>query len=119
MARNYRPPELQEARYYCEHCSHEVPFNASICPHCKKTFDSVKCPICGFSGPPDKFLNGCPQCGHLSSRSVIGRRRGVNVETPRTAHKSPRKHDWVTPLLTLFAIGLLLAIGYFYVTKGS
>lgn len=117
MARNYVPAPLKEARFYCEHCGHEVPFNAAICSHCKKTFDAVKCPVCNFSGPPDKFLNGCPQCGHLATTSAIGRRRGVNVEAPRRGYRRGKKQDWLTPLLGFGSLVLLGAILYFYLNK--
>lgn len=118
MARKFTPPQLKEARFYCEHCGHEVPFNAAICPHCKKTFDAVKCPVCQFSGPPDRFLNGCPSCGHLSGTSAIGRKRGLSVEAPSSARKSGKKHDWFTPLLGVLAVLLLFGTLYFYLTKG-
>lgn len=116
MAKNM-PAPLQNSRFYCEHCHHEVPFNASICPHCKKTFDAVGCPICKYSGHPDKFLNGCPMCGYLSTTSSIGRKRGSDVQELRRNPKPRKKQEFLIPLLVLLTVVFGLVIIFVYLTR--
>lgn len=115
MAKPKTPPALQIARTYCEHCSHEVPFNAEICPHCKKTFKSVRCPVCNHQGPTAQFQNGCPSCGHLSHTSHLGRRRSTTVEG--RGKKRGKSHDIFIPLMMLFVIAVFGVILYFYLNR--
>lgn len=65
----------QSAKFFCENCGAEVPQNARVCRHCGKFFSSVRCPVCGTTGTPGKFTNGCPTCGY-----AIG--KGQNVTPP-------------------------------------
>jgi len=57
---------VKTARFFCESCGRAVPFNAEMCPHCGKSFDAVKCPVCNYTGLPGEFLRGCPKCGYLA-----------------------------------------------------
>ncbi len=57
---------IKTARFFCENCGRAVPFDASMCPHCGKSFDAVKCPVCNYTGMPGEFLQGCPECGYLT-----------------------------------------------------
>lgn len=54
----------KKAKFYCENCGAEVPINAKFCRHCGRFFSSVRCPQCGATGSPDKFVSGCPVCGY-------------------------------------------------------
>ncbi len=65
----------QSAKFFCENCGAEVPQNARVCRHCGKFFSSVRCPVCGTTGGPNKFANGCPKCGY-----AVG--QGNNVIPP-------------------------------------
>ncbi|NNM67987.1 MAG: hypothetical protein HKM06_08265 [Spirochaetales bacterium] len=113
------PPPLKTSRFYCENCGHEVPFNAAICPHCNKIFKAVKCPICSFSGPPDKFLNGCPMCGYLSTTSSLNRKRASEVEENKKMRKAHKKHDLFMPLMGLLLVVLTFALLWVYMTRGQ
>ena len=75
----------QSAKFFCENCGAEVPQNARVCRHCGKFFSSVRCPVCGTTGMPDKFTNGCPTCGY-----AVG--NGKNVIPPhQNESKASRK----------------------------
>jgi predicted amidophosphoribosyltransferase len=54
----------KQAKFFCEYCDSEVPFNARFCPKCGHFFLAVRCPACGKTGDQDEFTNGCPQCGY-------------------------------------------------------
>lgn len=54
----------KQAKFFCEFCDSEVPYNAKICPTCGHFFLSVRCPVCGKTGSHKEFTNGCPQCGY-------------------------------------------------------
>lgn len=54
----------QNAKFFCESCGEEVAQNARFCTHCGRFFSSVRCPVCGESGNPNKFADGCPKCGY-------------------------------------------------------
>ncbi len=54
----------QNAKFFCESCGEEVPQNARFCTHCGRFFSSVRCPVCGETGNPNKFSDGCPTCGY-------------------------------------------------------
>jgi hypothetical protein len=56
-----------KARFLCEGCGKEVPFNVELCPNCGREFRAVKCPVCELEGSPDLFAQGCPSCGYMSS----------------------------------------------------
>lgn len=98
-------------RFFCEGCNHEVPFNAEICPHCRKTFSAVKCPNCGFSGKANLFGSGCPHCGHFANRTRVGR-RAQGVEGLGRGSKKRKASDVLLPLLVVG--GLLLAVYVFW-----
>ncbi len=57
-----------KARFLCESCQSEVPFNAEVCPTCGKIFSAVKCPVCGLESEPQTFETGCPRCGYMSPK---------------------------------------------------
>jgi ssDNA-binding Zn-finger/Zn-ribbon topoisomerase 1 len=107
MAKIYRPPQLEENRFFCDHCNHEVSFNAEVCPNCGKQFDSVQCPVCRYTDKPMYFMSGCPKCGYLSPRTQLGR-KGLDGDTTRHKPRKKRKQqDVFLPLLTILSLALL------------
>ena len=115
----------QSAKFFCENCGAEVPQDAKVCKHCGKFFSSVRCPVCGTTGTPSKFSNGCPKCGY-----AVG--KGKKVTPPlqkenRASRKSKkalldaidsrnpqgsryfRNADGTLPVWSFFAILAILA----------
>ncbi|MBR1402682.1 MAG: zinc ribbon domain-containing protein [Treponema sp.] len=77
--------QQQSAKFFCENCGAEVPQDARVCRHCGKFFSSVKCPVCGETGTPGKFTNGCPKCGY-----AVG--KGKKISPPsQKEQKASRK----------------------------
>ena len=56
---------------FCDNCGNRVPFNAHVCPYCRKEFEAIQCPACGYQGKPAEFLNGCPSCGFMQSQDIV------------------------------------------------
>jgi predicted RNA-binding Zn-ribbon protein involved in translation (DUF1610 family) len=50
--------------FYCENCGRKVPAGLASCPGCRQEFDSVRCPVCGFTGSSEEFKSRCPDCGY-------------------------------------------------------
>jgi len=78
----------QNAKFFCENCSAEVPQNAKMCRHCGRFFSSVRCPVCGMTGPSTKFSNGCPSCGYAISN---GNKIIPPKQTEKSASRKARK----------------------------
>ncbi|MDR3130383.1 MAG: zinc ribbon domain-containing protein [Treponema sp.] len=55
---------MSNPSFFCENCGAEVPLRAKDCPRCGRTFLSVRCPSCGFTGEETLFDQGCPACGY-------------------------------------------------------
>ena len=64
----------KQAKFFCENCGAEVAQNARFCGKCGRFFASVRCPVCGKTGPSRVFENGCPSCGYggLDQPGVAG-----------------------------------------------
>ncbi|WP_407425831.1 zinc ribbon domain-containing protein [Treponema sp.] len=73
----------QSAKFFCENCGAEVPQDAKVCKHCGKFFSSVRCPVCGETGTPGKFSNGCPKCGY-----AVGKGKKINSPKQKESHAS-------------------------------
>jgi predicted RNA-binding Zn-ribbon protein involved in translation (DUF1610 family) len=58
---------MKQSRFFCENCGAEVSRNAKTCPRCGKSFASVRCSACGFTGEEGLFRTGCPVCGYSPS----------------------------------------------------
>lgn len=117
----------QSAKFFCENCGAEVPQNARVCKHCGKFFSSVRCPVCGTTGSPGKFANGCPNCGYAivqgqkidapAQKEAKATRRSKKVllnaidsRNPRGSRRRSRAADGALPawsFLALFAILVL------------
>ncbi|HOV63154.1 MAG TPA: zinc ribbon domain-containing protein [Spirochaetia bacterium] len=96
-------------QFFCEGCGHPVPREASACPFCGKTFSSVRCPSCGFSGDASLFTNGCPSCGYLAKKE--------EKPSPRPSRPSLRKRRmplWLYTLITCVLIGILVVLIYIF-----
>ena len=50
--------------FYCDNCGGAVDLHDDFCTHCGADFEGIRCPSCGFSGPAQKFNDGCPKCGY-------------------------------------------------------
>lgn len=114
----------QSAKFFCENCGAEVPQNARVCRHCGKFFSSVRCPVCGTTGMPDKFANGCPTCGYAvgqgqripspapkeekaSRKSKKALLNAIDSRNPRGSRR--RTNDGSLPIWSFFAIvGILV-----------
>lgn len=51
-------------RFFCDNCGYEASDSDKACLQCGRLFVSVRCPICGHSGPDKLFQSGCPLCGY-------------------------------------------------------
>ena len=115
----------QSAKFFCENCGAEVPQNARVCRHCGKFFSSVRCPVCGTTGTPSKFANGCPTCGyavgnghkidapsHKESKASRKSKRAllnaIDLRNPRGSKK--RAGDGSLPVWSYFAIVAILVL---------
>mgnify|MGYP002627350297 CR=1 FL=1 len=74
----------QTAKFFCESCGEEVPQNARVCAHCGRFFSSVRCPVCGETGNPNKFSDGCPKCGYAFEPDK-------KVDAPKARAKKPSR----------------------------
>ena len=71
-------------RFLCENCNNDVPFDAEICPYCRKLFDAVRCPSCLKVGKPSVFVQGCPKCGYAGVQNILN-------DKPNKTSKSTKK----------------------------
>ena len=81
----------KQAKFFCEFCDTEVPFNARFCPKCGHFFLAVRCPACGKTGDQDEFTNGCPQCGYAFDSSPVKTAVKTNTADTETEKKSSHK----------------------------
>lgn len=70
---------MKTAKFFCESCGAEVPGNSKFCKKCGRFFSSVRCPVCGETGPNEKFTNGCPKCGYTVKGGADGAREKTRV----------------------------------------
>lgn len=100
-----------QARFFCDNCGHEVPFNAEICPKCKKHFSGVRCPVCGFTGAPSQFQNGCPRCGYQARPTSLGGSKQTTVEKlrPTSRRSSGKKADFSLALIFILALVVIVS----------
>ena len=113
----------QSAKFFCENCGAEVPQNARVCRHCGKFFSSVRCPVCGTTGSPSKFANGCPKCGYAvgqgnnvvppSQKETMASRKSKKALLDAIDSRNPRGRrrngDGSLPVWSYFAIcGILV-----------
>ena len=122
----------QSAKFFCENCGAEVPQNARVCKHCGKFFSSVRCPVCGTTGSPGKFANGCPNCGYAvgqgqnvippsqkeqkaSRKSKKALLNAIDSRNPKAARK--KNNDGTLPIWSFFAILAILVLFVFCAMK--
>ncbi|MDR2486232.1 MAG: zinc ribbon domain-containing protein [Treponema sp.] len=77
----------EKPRFYCDNCGFEVAQDAIDCPECGKSFASVRCPVCGFSGEVEIFDNGCPGCGYSSPSETATEIAKPKVPPPKPIQK--------------------------------
>ncbi|MDR2102315.1 MAG: zinc ribbon domain-containing protein [Treponema sp.] len=73
---------MKNSRFFCENCGAQVSRDAKSCPHCGKSFVSVRCSACGFTGEEALFRTGCPVCGY-SPASGPGKGKSPGIPFPR------------------------------------
>jgi predicted RNA-binding Zn-ribbon protein involved in translation (DUF1610 family) len=93
---------MKHSRFFCENCGAEVSRNAKSCPSCGKSFASVRCSACGFTGEESLFQKGCPLCGYSPSAGPE-RDKGPQIPFPR---EDPAGS---LPLWVYFLTGIALA----------
>jgi hypothetical protein len=71
----------KQIHFFCDKCGFEVPQDAKCCPGCGRSFSSVKCPSCGFTGEANAFGSGCPVCGYSASKNGTQK---IQTETAQT-----------------------------------
>lgn len=59
-----RTTKKENPQFFCDHCGAEVGLDEKRCPSCGRSFASVRCPKCDFTGDEGLFRNGCPHCGY-------------------------------------------------------
>jgi predicted nucleic acid-binding Zn-ribbon protein len=64
-----------------------------MCPHCGKSFDAVKCPVCNYTGMPGEFLQGCPECGYLTPEQKEERAAAQAGRRPQAGSAIPVRRD--------------------------
>ena len=88
----------KQAKFFCEYCDSEVPFNARFCPKCGHFFLAVRCPECGKTGDQDEFTNGCPECGYAfngsTAKPVFPPKTVANKNEPKSRKKFFPKRDF-------------------------
>jgi predicted RNA-binding Zn-ribbon protein involved in translation (DUF1610 family) len=112
-----------QIKFYCESCGEQVPINVERCPHCRREFFAVMCPLCKYEALPREFRQGCPSCGYMSRRMKIKikekqkqekkkkktwiqslRKKGKNVHIPLSWYR------FAVTLLIMSIIGLIILI---------
>jgi hypothetical protein len=78
------------AKFYCDFCGAEVSLAAQSCPQCGRPFSSVRCPRCGYAGPPRAFVSGCPACGYAAAVEEAGSGGNPREERRDYASAAPR-----------------------------
>jgi uncharacterized membrane protein YvbJ len=104
---------MTEGKFFCEVCGREVLIEAEECPHCGRQFDSVKCPICGFSGKPYRFQDGCPKCGYMRKSDSGPSPARAGDKEREVYSKTPR---WVITLAIGFLSLLLIVLVILYLS---
>jgi RNA polymerase subunit RPABC4/transcription elongation factor Spt4 len=76
---------MKHSRFFCENCGAEVSRDTKSCPYCGKSFVSVRCSACGFTGEESLFQKGCPVCGYFPSAGP-GEDKTLKISFPREGH---------------------------------
>ncbi|MDR2534840.1 MAG: zinc ribbon domain-containing protein [Treponema sp.] len=80
----------EKPRFYCDNCGSEVPQDARGCPECGRSFGSVRCPVCGFTGDVEIFESGCPGCGYSNQSDIKDKPSKPKIpKTPAPKKQNP------------------------------
>lgn len=104
--------------FFCDNCGKKVNLHDEQCSNCGAAFHGIRCPACGYSGPTDKFINGCPKCGYQKRIDSITEIPDVfdSEENPEEvvqqfSNNPPRLfYQIAIPLLALLLIILLIIL---------
>ncbi|MDR3115962.1 MAG: zinc ribbon domain-containing protein [Treponema sp.] len=113
----------EKLRFFCDNCGIEVAREARQCPQCGKSFASILCPACGFSGPLESFKDYCPVCGYSSNSDSLGI-SGKKASSSGTylLKKEPEQRSESLPMWVYIVTGLALigTVGVLFFTfKGA
>ncbi|HON89096.1 MAG TPA: zinc-ribbon domain-containing protein [Spirochaetales bacterium] len=92
-------------KYYCQNCGKEVAAAAKRCPSCGRIFTSVLCPRCGFSGPEEIFVEGCPLCG-----SSVMTSQAQNAKHEKGSAYKPLSYTAFGAIIFIFVISCILLL---------
>jgi predicted amidophosphoribosyltransferase len=99
-------------KFYCENCGAEVPLLAKSCPQCGRSFTSVRCPSCGFTGEESLFRRGCPICGFSLKKAEKEKQKQLQQkQVSQTANETGGLPSWVYFLIALAFTAVI--IGFF------
>lgn len=108
------------ARFLCENCGKDVPYNAEVCSFCGRIFSAVKCPVCKRTGRSEIFKNGCPTCGYLSPKmdNLEDTKPIEKIRTPKKNIKKKRKNESIYILLSILLI-MIISVIIIIIIKGN
>jgi predicted RNA-binding Zn-ribbon protein involved in translation (DUF1610 family) len=111
----------EKLRFFCDNCGVEVAREAQSCHGCGKSFASVRCPACGFSGSLDRFKDSCPACGYsVHDKAAQEKKAGASESVSTQKSHEPTSESlplWVYLVTGLALIGTLTVL--FFTFQGS
>ncbi len=118
---------MKTAKFFCESCGAEVAGNAKFCKKCGRFFASVRCPVCGETGPNEKFAKGCPKCGYTVKRDGGNSKEEKNKISRTTRHRflsainsKSKNYDGSLPIWSycvILATFAVVAGAFFYINR--
>ncbi|MCL2266055.1 MAG: hypothetical protein FWC22_08445 [Treponema sp.] len=103
----------KKPRFYCDNCGYEVGSDVKTCPYCARYFASVRCPMCGFSGPDKMFLNGCAMCGYSAPKFNP---KNTKMKPARFSGPNEPLPFW-TYFIAVFILLAMIALFSYLITK--
>jgi predicted RNA-binding Zn-ribbon protein involved in translation (DUF1610 family) len=104
----------ERLRFFCDNCGIEVDREALSCPRCGKSFGSVRCPACGFSGSLDYFKDCCPSCGYSTHGEGTSKKKasscGVFSSMEEAEQITESLPMWVYLVTGLALIGTMVVL---------
>jgi uncharacterized membrane protein YvbJ len=107
----------KKPRFFCDYCGYEVGSEVKNCPYCGRTFASVRCPSCGYSGHDRMFQNGCPMCGY-SAPPPPKQPKTKKIKPPKTKeHAKTEPIPFWTYVAAFFALFVVIALLSYFITR--